>query len=196
MVSMSIIASVMPAGLIDVDRHQIIAAFDLHAMAGVVDDRDLRARTAQEFADRRLLATRSRSMPSFTTKPIRAGSWRWRGVVDRVGQRRDVRVGAVADHERDAPRVIDALSWTVGNGAGIAAPAGEPAWCCRLAAVALRLSSWRGRLRPSAARGEPLRWPGWLCCRRRRPYAFEGGGVVLLRAVEVALGLIGEPRWM
>ena len=62
-VSMSIIASVMPLpGLsCDVDRNEIVAAVDLHAVAGIVDHRDLRPRgLAQEFADRRSASPRGR----------------------------------------------------------------------------------------------------------------------------------------
>ena len=106
-VSMSIIAiGHAAAGLkLDIDRHQIIAAVDLNAVAGVVDHRDLRPRRlAQEIADR-LLHRRAVEVDAFGHREAdvaQALCDRAR-IVGRIGQRPDMGVGAVADHECDTP---------------------------------------------------------------------------------------------
>ena len=95
-----------PAGLkCEIDRHQIVAAVDLHAMAGVVDHRHLAARgLAQEIADR-LLHRRAVEIDAFGDGKADVAQAFCNGmrVIGRIGQRLDMGIGAVADHERDAP---------------------------------------------------------------------------------------------
>ena len=174
-VSMSIIASVMPlpALKLDIDRHQIIAAVDLHAVAGVVDHRHLRPRgIAQEIADRRLhrRAVEVDAFGHHEADVAQALCHRAR-IVGRIGQRPDMRIGAVADHQRNAPAGLlrcRALALLRQARAGRRSPASSAALPAAGSGRGCR--SRRGRrVPPTAATGEPLRWPGWPCCRRRRP---------------------------
>jgi hypothetical protein len=94
-----------PGLKLDVDRHQIVAAIDLHAMAGVIDEGYLRAyRLQQEIADRLLhcVAVEIEAFRDGKSDITQASRDRMR-IVRRIGQRLDVRIGAVADHQRHAP---------------------------------------------------------------------------------------------
>jgi hypothetical protein len=106
MVSMSVIrfGDTAARPQLRIDGNEPVAAIDLHAMAGIVDDGDLRARgLAQEFADHALRAG-AIEIDAFghgkadAAKTLCDGA----GIVGGVGQRLDVRVGAIADDERDA----------------------------------------------------------------------------------------------
>ena len=136
---------------LDIDRRQVIAAVDLHAVTGVVDHRHLRPRgIAQEVADRHLhrRAIEVGAFGHYEADVAQAFCHRAR-IIGRIGQRPDTRIGAVADHQRDAP-----YAFSGGLRALALLRCGGRGW-----ARCARRRSWRGfaRCRP---------WHGG--CRSRR----------------------------
>ena len=102
-----------------------------------------------------------------------------------------MRIGAVADHQRNAPRRRGGLHGAAAAGGGLASPLGDGGRAASSDGAQPPLPfAERAASPPTAATGEPSQSPGWPCC-RRRSLAFERGGVVLFGAVEVALGFIG-----
>ena len=129
------------------------------------------------------IATRSRSMPSFTAKPMsRRLLAIERASLDGIGQRRDVRIGAVADHQRDAPRARCALDRWRMAAPGCAALAAGGRRCCRRRRCCGDCRSLARRRRIRQQRQPDLCGGliGFAAGIRR--LAFERGGVILLRA--------------
>ena len=143
-------------------------------------------RLAQEIAGR-LLHRRAVEIDAFRDgKADVAQALRDRArIVGRIGQRLDMGIGAVADHQRDAP-----------DGSAVPAPAAAvvpPSASARRVQFrcGCRCFAARARPHPTTATGEPLRWPGWPCCRRRRRGLRASRCNPAWRGV-VALRLIGE----
>ena len=88
-----------------IDRNQIVRAVHLDAVAGVIDDGDVGiAGTVGEIAQR--AAGFGRGQIAAGIDDVEAGLLQRRGdlgaVVNRVGKLRDVPVGGIAEHQRDA----------------------------------------------------------------------------------------------
>ena len=87
-----------------VDRDEVIVGGDLQAMAAVVEQRNVGGRGGLgEFGDRALHA---RLIEIDAERDLEAEGLQFRGdvpgVVGRIGERRHVAIGAVADHQGDA----------------------------------------------------------------------------------------------
>ena len=88
-----------------IDRDQIIGAVHLDAVAGVIDHGDIGiAGAVGEIAQRAPRLGRRQIVAGIDD--IEAGILQRRGdrgaVIDRIGQRRDVLIGGIADHQRHA----------------------------------------------------------------------------------------------
>ncbi len=88
-----------------IDRNQVIGAVDLHAVAGIIDDGDIgiarlvgKVPQRPPHLERGQIVARHHDVEFGVLEHRRDGG----GIPDRVAQRRDVLVGGVADHQRDA----------------------------------------------------------------------------------------------
>ena len=167
-----------------IDRHEIVAAVDLHAVAGIIEHRDLRARR---------LGRKSRASSAWLRVEIdafgprtrcRAGSSRSSGVVDRIWQRLEVGIGAVADHQRDAPAGVGPAAFIGGDvddGSCYGLDALVAIAVCNRSRRHLRQQlepDFRGRLVGLAAGVDGA--------------AFQRGLEILPGVLVVAFGLVGE----
>lgn len=87
-----------------IDRHEIVAAADLHAMAGVIDQSDLRARCFTQEVTCHLLHRHAVKVDAFDGKAdFREAPGDRARVIGRIGRCLHVGVGVIADYQCDAP---------------------------------------------------------------------------------------------